>query len=217
MTKYGEIALAWFDMPMTLTREQSEEIYQLVKKYQPDCLVNTRIGNGLGDYRSCADNSLPEEYTEFIYKEAPFDAFEVLGGENYYAHNGFQTGFYYEMKAKGIDAPVVGSTDSHGSINNRNAHICSTMVFSPKNECEAIIDSIKNFYSIAIDGISKEYRLVGDFRLARYANFLLKQTRFYVKYFHVNEGTGNRRYFLVPHYPTTQGVLWFGLSWNFYN
>ena len=28
--------------------------------------------------------------------------------------------------------------------------------------------------SIAIDGISKEYRLVGDFRFAKYANFLLK-------------------------------------------
>ncbi|MBR4066858.1 MAG: putative porin [Bacteroidaceae bacterium] len=50
-----------------------------------------------------------------------------------------------------------------------------------------------------------------------YANFLLKQTRFYVKYYHVNEGMGNRNYFLVPHYPTTQGVLWMGLSWDFYN
>lgn len=59
---------------------------------------------------------------------------------------------------------------------------------------------------------------IGNYPIASvYANFLLKQTRFYVKYFHVNEGTGNRRYFLVPHYPTTQGVLWFGLSWNFYN
>ena len=59
---------------------------------------------------------------------------------------------------------------------------------------------------------------IGDYPIASvYANFLLKQTRFYVKYYHVNEGMGNRNYFLVPHYPTTQGVLWFGLSWNFYN
>ena len=59
---------------------------------------------------------------------------------------------------------------------------------------------------------------IGNYPIASvYANFLLKQTRFYVKYYHVNAGTGNRNYFLVPHYPTTGGVLWLGLSWNFYN
>ena len=28
----------------------------MIKHYQPDCLVNSRIGNGLGDYRSTGDN-----------------------------------------------------------------------------------------------------------------------------------------------------------------
>jgi alpha-L-fucosidase len=60
MTKYGEIALAWFDMPMTLTSEQSEEIYALVKKYQPNCLVNSRLGNGKYDYVSLGDNEIPQ-------------------------------------------------------------------------------------------------------------------------------------------------------------
>ena len=36
----------------------------MVKQYQPNCLVNSRIGNGMGDYRSCGDNHLPEEYTD---------------------------------------------------------------------------------------------------------------------------------------------------------
>ncbi len=59
---------------------------------------------------------------------------------------------------------------------------------------------------------------IGNYPLASvYANFLLKQTRFYVKYYHVNEGIGNSNYFLVPHHPLTKGVLWLGLSWNFYN
>lgn len=30
----------------------------MVKFYQPDCLVNSRIGNGLGDYRSTGDNEI---------------------------------------------------------------------------------------------------------------------------------------------------------------
>ena len=58
----------------------------------------------------------------------------------------------------------------------------------------------------------------GDYPIASiYANFLLKQTRFYVKYQHINEGSGDRNYFLVPHYPLNPAILWFGLSWNFYN
>ena len=50
-----------------------------------------------------------------------------------------------------------------------------------------------------------------------YANFHLKQTRFFIMMSHINEGTFNRGYFLTPHYPLNQRVLRFGVSWNFYN
>lgn len=50
-----------------------------------------------------------------------------------------------------------------------------------------------------------------------YANFHLKHTRFFVMMSHVNAGSGNRQYFLTPHYPLTQRVFRFGLSWNFFN
>ena len=138
-----------------------------------------KASGGLGifphPYWLCQMMQIPEEYTRYIYKKAPFDAFEVLGGENYYPHNGFQTGLYYEMRAKGIDHPVVGSTDSHGSTeHNRNALICSTIVFAKKNTAKEIISAIKKKYSIAVDTISEEYRLVGDFRLMKYASFLME-------------------------------------------
>lgn len=138
-----------------------------------------RAADGLGifphPYWLCQMMQLPEDYTEFIYEKAPFDAFEVLGGENIYSHNGFQTGFYYEMKAKGIDHPIVGSTDSHGSTeHNRNALICSTIVFAHENTREDLIFSIKEKYSVAVDTISKEYRLVGDFRWIKYGSFLME-------------------------------------------
>ena len=136
-------------------------------------------GDGLGifphPYWICPVMQIPEAYTRFIYEQKPFDAFEVLGGENYFAHNGFQTAFYYEMKAKGIDYPVVGSTDTHGSTEHyANALICSTIVFAPKNTRQDLIASIKEKYSVAVDTISKEYRLVGDFRLIKYASFLME-------------------------------------------
>ena len=52
----------------------------------------------------------------FIYEKAPFDAFEVLGGENYYQQNGLQTAMYYEEYKHGRVHPIVGSTDSHNSV-----------------------------------------------------------------------------------------------------
>lgn len=50
-----------------------------------------------------------------------------------------------------------------------------------------------------------------------YANFHLKHTRFFVMMSHGNAGSGNRQYFLTPHYPLNQRVFRFGLSWNFFN
>ena len=59
MTNYGDIGIAWFDIPFTLSKDQSQEIYDLVKKYQPTCLINSRLGNGIYDYVSFGDNEIP--------------------------------------------------------------------------------------------------------------------------------------------------------------
>ena len=48
-----------------------------------------------------------------------------------------------------------------------------------------------------------------------YINFKLKGVRFYLAYTHVNSSEG--RSFLVPHYPTNQRLLHFGISWTFFN
>ena len=116
-----------------------------------------------------------EPFTKYMLETKPFDAFEVLGGENYYQQNGFQTAAYYEEYRRGNILPIVGSTDSHNSTeNNRNAAICSTIVFAHDNERADILQSIKDKYSVAVDTISKEYRLVGEFRYQKYASFLME-------------------------------------------
>ncbi len=118
---------------------------------------------------------VPETLLEHIFATQPFDAFEVLGGERYFEQNGFQTVRYYEERAKGRNFPIVGSTDSHSCVHNDGALICSTIVFSPENTREDLISSIKDFYSVAVDSISTELRLVGDLRLVMYGNFLLRE------------------------------------------
>lgn len=59
LTNYGDILCIWFDTPGYITEKQSEEIYDLVKKLQPECLVNSRLGNGVGDYGVLGDNQIP--------------------------------------------------------------------------------------------------------------------------------------------------------------
>ena len=59
LTHYGKLALIWFDTPGKMTPEQSKKIVELVHRYQPEALVNSRIGNGVGDYSSMNDNEVP--------------------------------------------------------------------------------------------------------------------------------------------------------------
>lgn len=59
LTGYGEISLIWFDTPMEMTENESKELINLVKEYQPNCIISGRIGNGLGEYLSTGDNFIP--------------------------------------------------------------------------------------------------------------------------------------------------------------
>lgn len=148
--------------------------------YAVCCWVFDRIreGGGLGIFAHpywISDMwNVPDSLLRHMMKKHPFDAFEVLGGENYYEQNGFQTALYYEEYRENRIHPIVGSTDTHGSTeHNRNSDICSTIVFAHENERTDILASIRDKYSVAVDTISKEYRLVGELRFQKYACFLM--------------------------------------------
>ena len=64
LTQYGDLCLVWFDVPMTLKRDQSERFVRLVRKHQPGCLVSGRIGNDLGDYETPGDNMIADKTEE---------------------------------------------------------------------------------------------------------------------------------------------------------
>ena len=59
LTNYGPIGVIWFDTPSEISEEKSRELTDLVHELQPDCLVNGRVGNGLGDYESLGDDEIP--------------------------------------------------------------------------------------------------------------------------------------------------------------
>lgn len=75
LENYGTVSELWFDMG-SLTREQSSELYNLVKSIQPNCRVSGRIGNDYGDFAVMPDNVIPDfvpnkpwQTAESVYKE----------------------------------------------------------------------------------------------------------------------------------------------------
>ena len=54
--------------------------------------------------------------------------------------------------------------------------------------------------------------------LSGYVNCMLRGVRFYVMYYHFNDGLmSNRDSFIVPGYPANPGMVKFGLSWTFFD
>ena len=70
LTQYGDLCLIWFDIGSTLTEDQAYDLYSMVRRLQPGCLVNSRIGGGsrngtnkriVCDYTSSGDNEIPKD------------------------------------------------------------------------------------------------------------------------------------------------------------
>ena len=60
LTQYGDLCLIWFDVPSTIKKPQCLELEAMVRKYQPGCLINGRLGYGLGDYETPGDNMIAD-------------------------------------------------------------------------------------------------------------------------------------------------------------
>ncbi len=83
LTNYGEIGMIWFDTPELVTKEQSQGIKLLINSIQPNCLINSRIGNKLGDY-----DIIEQTLMETINKN-PWEACLTMGKN--WGYNQFDT------------------------------------------------------------------------------------------------------------------------------
>jgi len=83
LTGYGDLCLIWFDTPGVITPAQSDELYALVKQYQPECLVNSRIGNGRGDYGSAGDNEILDDDKGGMLFETPATLNDTWGYKSF--------------------------------------------------------------------------------------------------------------------------------------
>jgi alpha-L-fucosidase len=62
LTKFPDLTTLWYDMGHFLTPEESMNFYQLTYDLQPNLLVNSRVGNDLGDFDIPGDNKIPTDY-----------------------------------------------------------------------------------------------------------------------------------------------------------
>jgi len=83
LTQYGDLCLIWFDTPKTLTEAQSRELVNMVRTYQPNCLINSRVGNGMGDYTSLDDNEIPDDFLSDGLYESPTTLNDTWGYKSF--------------------------------------------------------------------------------------------------------------------------------------
>ena len=125
LTGYGDIDLIWFDTPQDITPEQSKRLYNLVKKYQPNCMINSRIGNGMGDYGSSGDNQLDAAPGDFKL-EIPVTLNDTWGFKYY--DNNWKTpeqvaSIRRDLEHKGINFLLNVGPDGLGRIPSFSADI----------------------------------------------------------------------------------------------
>ena len=78
MTNYGEIVEVFFDMGEP-TLAQSKRFREVVKKHQPDALINGRIMNNQGDFLTMLDNHVPDSPITAYPWETPGTFYHTWG------------------------------------------------------------------------------------------------------------------------------------------
>ena len=137
--------------------------------------------------------NVPDDLSLALLKNNVFDAFEVIGGQTANENN-MQTAMYYQLRAEGYKIPIVGSSDSHGTINRGLFDKMYTIVFSDSD----ILESIRELHSVAIEVYedSVNYTVHGSYRYVSYARFLIENYFKFTAHFCAEEGLLMRQYLL---------------------
>lgn len=82
--KFPGMQEIWYDVPGRMTREQSFEFYKLAYDIQPSCLINSRVGNDMGDFWIPGDNKIPANGKEKgLFWETPGTLNNTWGYKSY--------------------------------------------------------------------------------------------------------------------------------------
>jgi predicted metal-dependent phosphoesterase TrpH len=109
----------------------------------------------------------------YVFETGIYDAFELTGGQKV-EENNYQINFYHDMRAKGFDIPICGSSDSHGTDQSVYFGISKTVLFAKDTSYEGIREAILGHYSVAVEEeYGEQIRIHGHYRMVKYARFLI--------------------------------------------
>lgn len=119
--------------------------------------------------------NVPDSLSRAFLENGLFDAFEVIGGQSAHENN-MQTALYHQLRSEGVKIPITGASDSHGTINRGLFNKMYTVVFTPDNTRDNIIQAVKDSMSVAVEVYedSVNYSVHGSYRLVSYARFLIE-------------------------------------------
>jgi alpha-L-fucosidase len=84
LTTFPNLIEIWYDYPRFMNRQQSFDFYKLAYDYQPNALINSRVGNGFGDYATGGDNQIsPENFGPYRTWESPATLNNTWGYKSY--------------------------------------------------------------------------------------------------------------------------------------
>ncbi len=67
-TNYGEIDFVWFDTPGNMKKELVVELVDIVRELQPNAMLCSRVGHGMGDYVSIGDMEVPPRNIDGLWE-----------------------------------------------------------------------------------------------------------------------------------------------------
>jgi hypothetical protein len=120
---------------------------------------------------------VPEKMCIYMLKNAPFDAFELTGGQTQ-AENQMQISLWQQLRAEGRYIPVVGSSDAHSTEAAFTWFNISKMAVLAK-DCskDSIISAVRNRQVVVMEQYPGETlpRLYGEYRYTAFMLFLLEE------------------------------------------
>lgn len=120
LSNYGDIAMLWFDTPELTTMKQSISLEMFVKQIQPNCIINTRAGNNVGDIIEMEDNKIPEKENtkpwECPATMAESWGYSVLDTKDYWKSSNELIEKLVEIRSKGGNYLLNIGPDAKGDV-----------------------------------------------------------------------------------------------------
>jgi alpha-L-fucosidase len=171
LNKFPNLVEIWYDYPVKMNLQQSYDFYKLAFGIQPECLINKRVGNNLGDVLTAGDNEIPAENKNQIKPfETPGTLNDTWGYKSY--DNNWKTHkemlfWIAEIACKGGNYLLNVGPDGNGVIPEESVKILKEIGAWMKINGEAIYGTGKwttvKEGPTKIDMKSTEYRAKNKF------------------------------------------------------